>query len=55
MTYDPFDAKAVRAECARDTAFSREITERFLRVTLHRLQATRNRFVDLSGHPELLP
>ncbi|HEV2450584.1 MAG TPA: cyclic nucleotide-binding domain-containing protein [Streptosporangiaceae bacterium] len=49
------DAKAVRAECARDTAFGREITERFLHVTLHRLQATRNRLVDLSGHPELLP
>jgi CRP-like cAMP-binding protein len=49
------DGKAVRAECGQDAAFGREITERFLRVTLHRLQATRNRLVDLSAHPELLP
>lgn len=49
------DAKAVRACCGEDPEFGREITERFLRVTLHRLQATRSRLVDLSGHPELLP
>ena len=29
--------------------------QRFLRVTLHRLQATRNRLLDVSAHPELLP
>ena len=49
------DAKAVRAEFARDPAFGREISTRFLHVTLHRLQATRTRLLDLSAHPELLP
>jgi CRP/FNR family transcriptional regulator, cyclic AMP receptor protein len=49
------DGQAILAECARDLAFGHEITERFLRVTLHRLQATRGRLLDLSAHPELLP
>ena len=49
-----FDAKAVRAECEQDAAFGHEMTQRFLRVTLHRLQATRKRLVDVSAHPELL-
>ena len=49
-----FDAKAIRAECARDPAFGYEITSRFLRVTLQRLQTTRSRLLDVSTHPELL-
>jgi CRP/FNR family transcriptional regulator, cyclic AMP receptor protein len=49
------DAKAIRAECSRDPAFGHEITERFLHVTLHRLQATRNRLIDVSSHPEAHP
>lgn len=49
------DGKAVRAECGDDPVFGREISQRFLRVTLQRLQATRGRLIDLSAHPELLP
>lgn len=49
-----FNAKAIRAECAQNPAFGHEITTRFLRVTLHRLQATRTRLLDLRTHPELL-
>jgi CRP/FNR family cyclic AMP-dependent transcriptional regulator len=49
------DGQAIRAKCAQDSAFGREITERFLRVTLHRLQVTRGRLLDVSAHPELLP
>jgi CRP-like cAMP-binding protein len=48
-----FDAKGVREECAGDPAFGYEITSRFLRVTLHRLQTTRSRLLDVSAHPEL--
>lgn len=48
------DAKAVRAECVADPAFGYEITSRFLRVTLHRLDTTRTRLLDVGGHPELL-
>lgn len=50
-----FDGKAIRAECAADPEFGREMIQRFLRVTLRRLQATRNRLLDVSSHPELLP
>jgi CRP/FNR family cyclic AMP-dependent transcriptional regulator len=50
-----FDGQAVRAECDRDAEFGREMLQRFLRVTLHRLQATRSRLLDVSAHPELLP
>jgi CRP/FNR family cyclic AMP-dependent transcriptional regulator len=49
-----FDARAVRAECASDPAFGYEITSRFLQATLHRLQTTRSRLLDVSTHPELL-
>ena len=49
------DGKAIRAEFEQDPAFGHEMTERFLRVTLHRLQATRGRLLDVSAHPELLP
>ena len=49
-----FDAKAIRAACAQDPAFGQEITSRFLRVTLHRLQTTRTRLLDLRTQPELL-
>jgi CRP-like cAMP-binding protein len=48
------DARAVREECAADPAFGYEITSRFLRVTLYRLQTTRGRLLDVSTHPELL-
>lgn len=48
------DAKAVRAEFPADPTFGYEITSRFLRLTLHRLQTTRSRLLDLSTHPELL-
>jgi CRP/FNR family transcriptional regulator, cyclic AMP receptor protein len=50
-----FDGPAIRAECGQDPEFGREMTRRFLRVTLHRLQATRGRLLDVSAHPELLP
>jgi len=50
-----FDGKAIAAECDQDPEFGREMLQRFLRVTLHRLQATRNRLLDVSAHPELLP
>jgi CRP/FNR family cyclic AMP-dependent transcriptional regulator len=49
-----FDAKAIRAECAQDPAFGHEITSRFLQVTLHRLQTTRTRLLDVRTRPELL-
>jgi CRP/FNR family transcriptional regulator, cyclic AMP receptor protein len=49
------DAAAIRAECARDPAFGYELTGRFLSVTLHRLQITRSRLLDLTSHPDLLP
>lgn len=49
------DGRAVRAECAQDAALNQEITIRFMRVTLHRLQATRSRLLEVSTHPELLP
>jgi CRP/FNR family transcriptional regulator, cyclic AMP receptor protein len=49
-----FDAKAVRAEIAGDPGFGQEMTERFLRVALKRLQATRSRLLDTSAHPGLL-
>lgn len=48
------DARAVRAQCAADPAFGYEITSRFLRLTLHRLQTTRSRLLDVSTHPDLL-
>lgn len=47
-----FDGKAVRAEIAGDPGFGREMTERFLRVALKRLQATRSRLLDPSGRHE---
>lgn len=50
-----FDGKAVRAEFEQDPAFGHEMAQRFLRVTLRRLQATRGRLLDVSAHPELLP
>ena len=49
-----FDARAVRCLCEQDAEFGAEMTQRFLRVTLHRLQTTRDRLLDLSAHPELL-
>jgi len=49
-----FDAKAIRAECAQNPAFGHEVTGRFLRVTLHRLQTTRTRLLDIRTQPELL-
>ena len=48
------DARAVHAEFAADPAFGYEITSRFLHVTLHRLQTTRSRLLDVGAHPELL-
>src|SRR5487761_1159341 len=48
------DGPAIRAECGRDPAFGHDIAERFLRVTLHRLQTTRSRLLDVCAHPELL-
>jgi CRP-like cAMP-binding protein len=50
-----FDATAIRAACERDPAFGHEMTDRFLRVTLHRLQETRKRLLDVSAHPDLVP
>jgi CRP/FNR family cyclic AMP-dependent transcriptional regulator len=50
-----FNGQAIRAECDQDPEFGREMLGRFLRVTLHRLQATRSRLLDASAHPELLP
>jgi hypothetical protein len=40
-----FDAKAIRAKCAQDQAFGHEVTSRFLRVTLRRLQTARTRLL----------
>src|SRR6202046_3311042 len=40
-----FDAAAIRAAYLQDPAFGHEMTDRFLRVTLHRLQATRQRLL----------
>ena len=50
-----FDAAAIRAACEQDPAFGHEITDRFLRVALHRLQDTRKRLLDVSAHPDLVP
>jgi CRP/FNR family transcriptional regulator, cyclic AMP receptor protein len=50
-----FDAAAIRAAYLQDPAFGHEMTDRFLRVTLHRLQATRQRLLDVSAHPDLVP
>ena len=49
-----FDAKASRAECAQNPAFGHEVTSCFLLVTLHRLQTTRTRLLDIRTQPELL-
>lgn len=50
-----FDGESVQAECGADPAFGWEMSQRFLRVALHRLQATRGRLLDVTAHPELLP
>jgi CRP/FNR family transcriptional regulator, cyclic AMP receptor protein len=44
------DARAVRELCAADPGFGYELTRRFLVVVVHRLQATRNRLLDLCAH-----
>lgn len=49
-----FDATAIRTECARDPVFGYEITGRFLRVALQRLQTTRGRLLDVGAHPGML-
>jgi CRP/FNR family transcriptional regulator, cyclic AMP receptor protein len=49
-----FDAKAIRATCIQNPAFGYEITSRFLQLTLHRLQTTRTRLLDVRTEPELL-
>lgn len=46
-----FDAGAVRAACAVDTALGYELTRRFAAVMLDRLQNTRLRLLDLYGAP----
>ena len=50
-----FDAAAIRAACERDPDLGHEITDRFLRITLRRLQDTRKRLIDVSAHPDLVP
>ena len=50
-----FDAQAIRAACQQDPAFGHEMTDRFLRVALCRLQDTRKRLLDVSAHPDLVP
>jgi CRP/FNR family transcriptional regulator, cyclic AMP receptor protein len=50
-----FDAAAIRAAGEQDPAFGHEMTGRFLRVALHRLEDTRKRLLDVSAHPDLVP
>lgn len=47
-----FDARAVRAESGEDAGFRQEITERFFRIALRRLQATRGRLLEEKAHAE---
>ena len=44
-----FDAPAVRALCASDSALGYELTQRVARVLAHRLQATRVRLMARSA------
>jgi CRP-like cAMP-binding protein len=50
-----FDAAAIRAACLQDPAFGHEMSDRFLHITLRRLQDTRKRLLDVSAHPDLVP
>lgn len=47
-----FDGRAVRRMCADDKALGYELTNRFLAVVLHRLQATRMRLMEVYAFPE---
>jgi CRP-like cAMP-binding protein len=46
-----FDAPGVRAMCEADPALGFELTRRFMRVVVDRLQATRIRLLDLYRSP----
>jgi len=48
-----FDGRAVRRMCADDKALGYDLTNRFLAVVLHRLQATRMRLMEMYAFPEV--
>ena len=50
-----FDARAVRAACDDDPALGYELSQRFSRVVVHRLQATRARLLDVCAHAGMTP
>lgn len=45
------DGAAVRRLCEHDPALGYQLMQRFMRVVVHRLQATRFRLLDLYGQP----
>lgn len=47
-----FDGRAVRRMCADDKALGYDLTNRFLALVLHRLQATRIRLMEVYAFPE---
>lgn len=48
-----FDGRAVRHMCAEDKLLGYDLTNRFLAVVLHRLQAARMRLVEVYAFPDL--
>lgn len=50
-----FDAAEVRAACQLDCELGSALYRRLLQAAVCRLQATRNRLVEVSAHPDLLP
>lgn len=48
-----FDGRAVRRMCAEDKDLGYELTNRFLAVVLHRLQAARMRLIEVYAFPTL--
>ena len=50
-----FDARAVRQACEDDPALGYELGQRFSRVMVRRLQATRARLVEVCAHAQVTP
>jgi CRP-like cAMP-binding protein len=50
-----FDAHAVRRACDNDPALASELSQRFSRVVVQRLQATRARLLDVCAQADMTP
>ncbi len=50
-----FDARAVRGACEDDPGLGYELSQRFSRVVVHRLQATRARLLDVCAQAKVTP